>query len=232
MDERRQLILGLDASQPSGSIALWESGSLIYSAYFAIQVTHSETLMPQIDTALRFCGLQPQHLGSVLLANGPGSFTGLRIGLATAKGMAYSLKCPLYAFNSLKLAALSRRGCGKKILSVIDARMKEIYAALWDEDLRPIIEPTICLPEDVLDWNVDAAWVIGNGAHLVPEAAHLYPVDSVGEGFIPAAGLYRLLMMEGLSGGYDFTHLANLEPFYLRDSSAQIKSARRAQNSK
>ena len=77
--------LALDTSQSSGSIALSEAGKLLYSAYFDIRVTHSETLMPAIDSALKVCGKSPQDLVELLVCIGPGSFTGLRIGLATVK---------------------------------------------------------------------------------------------------------------------------------------------------
>lgn len=225
MDKHGQLILGLDASQPSGSLALWSAESLIYGALFDISVTHSETLMPQVDQALRFCGYQPADLGTVLLANGPGSFTGLRIGLATAKGIAYALRIPLRVFSSLKLAALPRAGCGKPILSVIDARMKEVYAALWDEHLNPMIEPCVCLPDEIASWDCPECWVLGNGSHLLTHTPEMGFARDMTSGFIPAAGLRALDKMESGAGEYDFEYLAALEPFYLRDSSAQIKRA-------
>lgn len=223
MDKRGQLILALDASQPSGSIALWSADSLIYSALFDISVTHSETLMPQVDQALRFCGCQPSDLQAVLLANGPGSFTGLRIGLATAKGIAYALKIPLRVFSSLKLAALPRAQCGKPILSVIDARMKEVYAALWDEHLNPIIAPCVCLPEEIAGWDCPECWVLGNGSHLLTQSPKMAFAPDLVTGFVPAAGLRALDMLEPGSQEYDFERIADLEPFYLRDSSAQVK---------
>jgi len=226
MDKRGQLTLALDASQPSGSLALWSAGSFIYGALFDISVTHSETLMPQVDHALGFCGYQPSDLGTILLANGPGSFTGLRIGLATAKGMAFALKIPLRVFSSLKLAALPRMGCGKNILSVIDARMKEVYVALWDEHLNPKVGPRVCLPEEILDWDCSECFVLGNGSHLLDQKPGMSFAPELASGFIPAAGLQALDRMESGPQDYDFDYLADLEPYYLRDSSAQMKHQR------
>lgn len=231
MAELGKLTLALDASQPSGSLALFTDGSLSYCALFDIKITHSETLMPQLDQALKFCGFRPQDISQILLANGPGSFTGLRIGLATAKGIAYALKCPLQVFSSLQLAALPRYGCGKKIVSVIDARMQEVYAAIWDSELNPLEEPCVCLPSRIPDWDVGQAWVLGSGAALVPKAAHLSIVDTAALGYVPAVGLGALAKLFPDDAGYDFDYLAALEPFYLRDSSAQIKSARQHRES-
>ena len=225
MDKHGQLTLGLDASQPSGSLALWSADSLLYGALFDISVTHSETLMPQVDQALSFCGCKPSDISTILLANGPGSFTGLRIGLATAKGIAYALRIPLRVFSSLKLAALPRVGCGKPILTVIDARMKEVYAALWDEHLNPIIAPCVCLPDEIAGWDCPKCWVLGNGSHLLTQKPKMAFASEVVAGFVPAAGLRALDRMEEGHQDYDFDALASLEPFYIRDSSAQIKLA-------
>lgn len=223
MDKRGQLTLALDASQPSGSLALGSTTGIIYAAAFDIGITHSETLMPQIDHALRFSGYQPQDIKRILLANGPGSFTGLRIGLATAKGIAYANRCPLEAYSSLQLAALPRRACGKKILTVIDARMKEVYAALWDEDLQMLKEPSVCLPEEIMAWDIDDAWLVGNGSHLIPSSDKFTPADT--SAYLSAAGLFALSALHATPAEYDFDYLAALQPFYLRDASAQVKSA-------
>ncbi len=223
MDKPRQLTLALDASQASGSLALFGDEALLYSAYFALNITHSETLMPQLDLALKLTGFAPTQISKILLANGPGSFTGLRIGLATAKGIAYANQCVLKPFSSLKLAALPRYQCGKNILSVVDAKMKEVYAALWDAELNLLEGPRVCSPEELLLWDLGDAWVIGDGSHLIPHDSRLSRVDSRALGFVSAIGLNVLDVMEAASDEYDFEYLANLEPCYLRDYKAQIK---------
>lgn len=217
--------LALDTSQNSGSIALWDSGREIYSACFDISITHSETLMPQVDAALKFCGFQPADISAVYLANGPGSFTGLRIGLATAKGIAYGLKIPLLAFLTLQLAALQRYRCGRKILAVIDARMREVYAALYDEDLRELAAPAVCGPEELLNWELGGAYLLGSGARLLEPllTKRSIPFVAVPETALNAAGLFTLAGIFPREESYDFQHLASLEPFYLRESTAQAR---------
>ncbi|MGI6198394.1 MAG: tRNA (adenosine(37)-N6)-threonylcarbamoyltransferase complex dimerization subunit type 1 TsaB [Candidatus Cloacimonadaceae bacterium] len=223
MDRSRQLTLALDASQASGSLALFEGEALLYASYFNVSITHSETLMPQLDNALKLTGFQPAEIGKILLANGPGSFTGLRIGLATAKGIAYANRCPLKAFSSLQLAALPRMNCGKNIISVIDARMKEVYAALWDEELNLLHGPEVCPPEEILNWDFGDAWLIGDGSHILPADERLKSLHPTALGYVPAVGLYTLDALFGANSVYDFDALADLQPFYLRDFSAQIK---------
>jgi len=218
------LKLALDTTQTSGSLALWKAGSVVYSAWFNISITHSETLMPQIDHALAFCGCKPSDLKTLLLAIGPGSFTGLRIGLATAKGIAFGLKIPLLAFNSLQMLAWYRYNCGRKILAVIDAKMKEVYAALYDENLGELNPPQVCSPEQISGWDLENAFLLGSGAPLVEPL-----LRERGIGFTPvphqvftASALFGLAELFPQTETYDFEQLAKLEPLYLRDSTAQV----------
>lgn len=217
--------LALDSSQNSGSIALWDSGRVVYSAYFSISVTHSETLMPQVDAAMRVCGRSPSDLKAVLLTIGPGSFTGLRIGLATAKGIAFGLQIPLQTFSTLQLAALERYHCGRNILVVMDARMKEIYAALYDEQLRELRPPQVCVPEDVCGWGLEDCYLTGSCASLVRPLLEQRNISviPVPETPLQAAGLFTLAEMFPQPEIYDFQSLAELEPEYLRESTAQVR---------
>ncbi|HOY83970.1 MAG TPA: tRNA (adenosine(37)-N6)-threonylcarbamoyltransferase complex dimerization subunit type 1 TsaB [Candidatus Syntrophosphaera sp.] len=217
--------LALDTSQNSGSIALCESGRVVYSACFDISITHSETLMPQVDAALKFCGFQPADIRAVYLANGPGSFTGLRIGLATAKGIAYGLKIPLRAFSTLQLAALRRYRCGRGILAVVDAKMREVYAALYDEDLNELAGPAVLTPEELLDWDLRGAYLTGSGSQLLKPALEErgVPFVSVPQAPLDASGLFTLAALSPQEESYDFQQLASLEPLYLRESTAQLR---------
>jgi len=218
------LKLALDTSQASGSLALWDAGRVVYSACFDISITHSETLMPQVDHALRFCGFIPGDLEAVLLTIGPGSFTGLRIGLATAKGIAYGLNVPLLPFSTLMLCALERRRCGRNILAVLNAKMKECYAALYDEELVEMMPPRVVKPEEIPAWEIDGAYLLGSGAALLdPEALAAKGLVPVPAAPLNAAGLFTLEQLFPPPKTYDFTAIAELEPQYLRESTAQIR---------
>ena len=222
--------LALDTSQSSGSIALSDAGQLLYSAYFDIRVTHSETLMPVIDSAIRLCGKSPRELSELLVCISPGSFTGLRIGLATVKGIAYGLGIPVQAYNSLQLSALPCTISGKSILSVIDARMKEIYAALYHPDLSIIRAPRVMSPKDILTWDITGAIITGSGTQLIRKT-----LEDKGIAAEYAPDFFRIPRAEGLfslaellpSASYAADALSELEPLYLRESSAQVKRQRK-----
>lgn len=215
--------LALDTTLNSGSIALADEERVLYSAFFDIRITHSETLMPAIDHALKFCGYQPADIHGLYVCVGPGSFTGLRIGLATAKGIAYGLGIPLFAFSSLELAALSATGLGKPILSVIDAKMKEVYFALYDPQLKPIIPPQVGSPQMLATLPGEDMILCGSGAglaeaELVKANRQYHRLHDI----IPSAAamfdIARLLPEKCVP-----CDLAALEPLYLRESTAQIK---------
>lgn len=217
--------LAIDSSQSSGSIALQTEGRVIYSANFDIKITHSETLMPAIDHALSFCGASQKDLKAVYICNGPGSFTGLRIGLATAKGIAFGLQLPLYAYSSLQLCALSATGLGKNILCCIDAKMKEVYFALYSPTLEEIIPPQILKPENLATQELGEFILCGSAALmmqplLIAQDRHFHLLNNLLN--IPnAAGLFALGEM--LPHLHTPQNLAELEPLYLRESTAQIK---------
>jgi len=220
------LKLALDSSQTSGSIAISANDRVIYSAYLDIRITHSETLMPALDSAMRTCGFSPQDIEELYVCLGPGSFTGLRIGLATAKGIAYAQDIPVYGFSSLELAALPCTISGKNILSLIDARMSEVYAAGFNANLQPTIPACVTSPEAILDWDISDFIPCGNGIAIVEKA-----FCSAGKDLPKSPGFLRRLRAEMLfdlpkyieGQKYSGQGLAELEPLYIRQSTAQIR---------
>jgi len=221
--------LALDSSQNYGSIALMRDGDLIYESFFHISVTHSETLMPQIDHALRFCSVERSEIQAVFLCHGPGSFTGLRIGMATAKGIAYGLKIPIIAFDSLELTAINLYGFGRNILSVLDARMREVYLAMYDEHLNVLITPRVCKPAELPELPDGKLILTGSGAVIVtPQLSDRGIVHHTAlphQNRMTASALFSLQSLKPKAMEFDLGTLAEMEPLYLRESSAQIKKA-------
>lgn len=219
--------LAIDSSSTSGSIALERDGALLYQAYFNIDITHSETLMPQVDLALKFCRLAPEDLGGIVTTIGPGSFTGLRIGLATAKGIAYGRKIPLLTYSSLELVAANCYGSQYPVLVVQDAKMKELYAALYSPELEPIIPDCVIKPADLVERVNTSVCITGNkSTQIAPMLREQgLEVKEVAEhqNFPMAAGLFSLKKLQPQPETYDFSVIANLEPRYLRESTAQIR---------
>ena len=216
--------LALDSTQNFGSIALAKEKRVIYTAYFDIRITHSETLMPAIDYAFQFCNVERRELKEIYVCIGPGSFTGLRIGLATAKGIAFALGIPLFAFSSLELSALPVCGLGKNILAAIDAKMKEVYIAYYDQVLKEIIPPVIIKPEELCQLKLDDFILCGSAAEMLSPLLqnagyNFYTLNPVTK--IPSsAGLFFL--PELLPEKYVPQDIENLEPMYLRAAKAQV----------
>ncbi len=221
------MLLALDCSQNYGSLALLEAGVLIYSAYFDLRVTHSETLLPALDHALKLLGKKPAELEAILLSNGPGSFTGLRIGLATAKGLALGLQIPIYPYDSLQMMAVAALGMNSSILVAVDAKMKEIYLGSYDAQLNPLISPCLIKAEAVSELALEHPVLLGSAAPqlkaVLSEAAISFRSLDYPHVIPTAANLFTLHRLFPGDRAYDFNQIAALEPFYLRESSAQIK---------
>jgi tRNA threonylcarbamoyladenosine biosynthesis protein TsaB len=221
------LWLALDTSSTSGSIALELDGVLIYQSYFNIDITHSETLMPQVDYAMKFCKFTPEDLSGLVTTIGPGSFTGLRIGIATAKGICYGRKIPLLTYYSLELVAANCYGSAHPILVVQDAKMKELYTALYTPTLEPIIAPAVIKPEELVSSVEIPVTIVGNMQERIKpmlEKKGLQVFPALEHQNLPmAAGLFSLRKLKPQPEEYNFELLAELEPQYLRESTAQIK---------
>jgi tRNA threonylcarbamoyladenosine biosynthesis protein TsaB len=221
------LRLAIDSSSSSGSIALEKDGELIYQCYFNIDITHSETLMPQIDTAFKFCNLTVNELDGIVTTIGPGSFTGLRIGLATAKGIAYGRKIPLLTYSSLELIAANCYGSALPILVCLDAKMKELYAALYSPSLEILIEPQVISAEELAKRIDTDVLLVGNASDkllpLLKDKVLNVQTALLHQHLPMAAGLFSLIKLKPQPEVYDFTAIARLEPQYLRESTAQIR---------
>src|SRR3989304_2738806 len=124
-------ILAIDTSTPSESIALLEDDQLIAELTTCIQKTHAQRLLPSIKTLLDNIGTKPEHTDGFALAIGPGSFTGLRIGLSTIKGLAWSLNKKVAGISTLEALAMNLPYSDKPVFPMLDARKKEVYAAVY-----------------------------------------------------------------------------------------------------
>lgn len=124
-------ILSIDTTSRLGSVALSEDGRLLAQEQQGVPGTHSERLMVSIDHLLSLSGWGRADIEGIAVATGPGSFTGLRIGLGTAKGIALAAGCPIVGVSSLKSLALNGSNFRGTIVTLIDARRGEIYAAAW-----------------------------------------------------------------------------------------------------
>ena len=125
------LLLAFETSAKAASVALFEGDRLLGEQYQNTGLTHSQTLMVMAQELLRQCGKAPADVEAVAVANGPGSFTGVRIGAAAAKGFAWGAEIPLYGVSTLEAMALGLGAWEGYICPVMDARRSQVYNALF-----------------------------------------------------------------------------------------------------
>src|SRR5262249_42863768 len=153
----------------TASVAVLAAGDIVAAADGRAD-THSEKLLPLVDEVLGRAGLRPAALDAIACGAGPGSFTGLRIGLATAKGLCFALAKPLVLVS--RLGALASPVRGREVLALLDAKKREVYAAIFDAAGRRQ-GPERVLPPSALPALAAGRTlvVIGDGAAAYPEAA-------------------------------------------------------------
>ena len=125
------LILAFETSAKAASVALWEGEKLLGESYQNTGLTHSQTLMPMAQELLKSCGKNPQQVEAVAVAAGPGSFTGIRIGVAAAKGFAWGKELPCYGVSTLEAMARNLGAWQGLVVPVMDARRSQVYTATF-----------------------------------------------------------------------------------------------------
>ena len=125
------LILAFETSAKAASVALTENGKLLGESYQNTGLTHSQTLMVMAEDLLKQCGKTVEDVTAVAVAEGPGSFTGVRIGVAAAKGFAWGRQIPCYGISTLEAMAVSLGIYQGYVCPVMDARRSQVYNALF-----------------------------------------------------------------------------------------------------
>ncbi|MBE5956667.1 MAG: tRNA (adenosine(37)-N6)-threonylcarbamoyltransferase complex dimerization subunit type 1 TsaB [Lachnospiraceae bacterium] len=124
-------LLVLESSGLVASVALMEENSMICEFTMNHKKTHSQTLLPMVDEMMKITGFNKKELDAVAISKGPGSFTGLRIGSATAKGLAQALNIPVVSISSLEGLAANLYGTSDLICPIMDARRSQVYAGVF-----------------------------------------------------------------------------------------------------
>ena len=149
-NNRAAKILAIETSTSACSVALRHDGEICLLSELGNNV-HSKKVLPQIETLLNDAGWQTADLDAVAIGHGPGSFTGLRIGVGVAQGISYGARCPMIGISSLAALALAAEQDGR-IAAGIDARMGEIYYAQFNKqgrELELIGQEIVCAPQDL-----------------------------------------------------------------------------------
>ena len=162
-------ILAVDTAGKSAAVAVLSDDTLLYETQCNNGLTHSETLLPMIDTALRACGLTVADLDLLGATNGPGSFTGLRIGLSVIKGLALPRQIPCAPVSTMAALAYGMAGQGT-VIGAQDARRGQVYWAAFDLETHNRLTPDAAAPVASLQEFVQNCkkplFFVGDGAAL------------------------------------------------------------------
>ena len=231
------LILALDSTAQVGSVALCEDEKLIAEYTLNTGHTHSETLLPTVEFLLKSCGVTVDDIDLFACTAGPGSFTGVRIGAATVKGLAFGKGKPCVGVSTLEALATNARAFEGIICPCMNARRQQVYNALFeskDGKLTRLCEDRALAIEDLLKEVSEYApekriYLVGDGAELVmdfDEFGEQFPVLDgcmilLGERLRNQSGYsVALVALEAYRNGNVCTD-AELAPVYLRPSQAE-----------
>lgn len=209
------VLLAFDTSSALVSVALHDGAEVLLDLFSETPLKHGESLAPLIATALARAGVDRHDLTALAVGIGPGPFTGLRVGLVTARTLALVLEIPVYGVCSLDVLAVEAAETGavqSDFLVATDARRREVYLASYDADGARVAGPSVAAPAAVA---TDLP-VVGEGALLYPEAFG----RPVGPTRLSAGWLARAVAEER-------AELHDPEPLYLRRPDAVSPGVRK-----
>ena len=223
------LILGIETATVQAGCAIGGHEGVLASAHSAKGKRHAENLTPAIEFICQQAQIELSEIGLVAVDIGPGLFTGLRVGVATAKAVAFALRVPMIGASSLDLLAFPVRFTPRLIVASIDARRNELYYAFYRQvpgGVQRISEPAVGSADDLASELLaigEEVLLVGDGAHRYREAfdglAKVEIVDP-GNSYPSAASLVQLAHARALRE--DFQQIDSIQPVYLRRPDAEI----------
>ncbi len=219
------IILNIDTAIDTAHISIAKDGEVVAALSNTEQKDHGAFLQPAVKALLKNTAFSIQELDAIAISAGPGSYTGLRVGMASAKGLCYALNKPLITIGTLEILAFAAiMETSKEILAasslycpMIDARRMEVFTALYDSNLQPVSDPCAM----ILDENSFAYRLLKNKILFFGNGAKKWELifNHENASFIPV--LSNPLAMSKLAykkyGHNDFADLAYSEPLYLKE---------------
>jgi tRNA threonylcarbamoyladenosine biosynthesis protein TsaB len=216
------VLLTLDTCSSLCAASVSDAGAELGRCVRDIGTGHAEQLMDVIAQALEAAGKDYRDLTGIAVAVGPGSFTGIRVGVSTARGLALALKVPSVGVGTLDAIAAEARDAfpGRAVLAAIDARREELYLAGYDAGGVPLIAPAIATPGDAVaaTGRMDAPVLAGSAAQMLAHAAGLHFDIASTSATADIATYARLAHRQGFSGDRP-------KPLYLRAPDAKPQAS-------
>ncbi|MGN0352360.1 MAG: tRNA (adenosine(37)-N6)-threonylcarbamoyltransferase complex dimerization subunit type 1 TsaB [Roseburia sp.] len=223
-------ILGLDSSGLVASVAVIEDDNLLGEYTVNYKKTHSQTLLPMLDEVAKMIELDLETIDAIAIAGGPGSFTGLRIGSATAKGLGLALKKPIVNVPTVEGLAYNLAGCREVVCPLMDARRNQTYTGLYEFQGNEMItlkeQCAVGIDEIIEAINTIGKEVVFLGDGVPVFQAYIAENCKVSYRFAPAhlnkqrAGAVAVLGMKYFKDG-KYESAAEHKPEYLRLSQAE-----------
>lgn len=218
-------ILHIESSTTVCSVAVSEDSHIIFHKEETEGPNHARLLAPMVDEASHFADSHAIPLDAVAVSEGPGSYTGLRIGVSVAKGLCYGRDIPLVSVPTLQTMCVWPLLYGPELpddailCPMIDARRMEVYAALYDRSLTALrpVSPEIIEPGHYDEWLCQRpVWFFGNGMLKCREILSAHPNAHFIDDIAPLARYMAPLAERKFLEG-NFADVAYFEPFYLKD---------------
>jgi tRNA threonylcarbamoyladenosine biosynthesis protein TsaB len=224
------IVLAIDTSSARGGVALLRGESVTVEKEFEAEFAHGKELVPSIKEILEKEQLKVSEIDAIAVCVGPGSYTGLRIGVASAKTLAWSLGCKLVAVSSLEAIATGALPAATRYIApIIDAQRERFYTALFSVSRGKLIRKTpdsVLSAEQVLSVIAESRkniLLIGDGLKKLKSLLALPHVTFGGEEYWFVKARTVALLGESLVRKGEFADVKRLEPVYLRLSEAEEK---------
>jgi tRNA threonylcarbamoyladenosine biosynthesis protein TsaB len=223
------LILGIDTATPQVGCAIGGHEGVIACFSSAKGKRHAETLVPAIDFVCRQAHVELDEIGAIAVDLGPGLFTGLRVGVATAKAMASALRVPVVGVSSLDLLAFPVRWTNRRIVSVVDARRGEVFYASYRQvpgGVQRVSEPQVGSPEQLcneIQATGEECLAVGDGARrYADELIDLIKVEIADAGLAYPSPQSLVQLAHARAVREEFVNPWDVQPIYLRKADAEI----------
>lgn len=212
------IILNIETAVDTASVCLAKDGEALQLATNENQKDHASWLHVAIAQIIKDAGYVLADVQAVAISIGPGSYTGLRIGLATAKGLCFALKIPLIAVGTLGMMAFAAKNDeGELICPMIDARRMEVFTAVYDKKLQPVIKPqTMLLNENSFAELLSLNKIIfsGNGSNKLQQ---IISNDNAFFSSVQANASHLAQLSDKSFIKKEFADLAYIQPLYLKE---------------